>query len=128
VGLKSNCHRFCQLLPCAICNVRQHPRVGEVYAVKIADGYNRRPEISRYVFQMMKSLHVETRRAGSITGYKSQISNSSFIPSYESFTLAGNAALVCSWGKSWQICVKNARRGFSRSTMRNEFSTVECVG
>ena len=53
---------------------------------------------------------------------------SSFIPSYDSRTCGGSVALVASCARSWQICVKNARLALTRSTMRNEFSTVECVG
>ena len=40
----------------------------------------------------------------------------------------GNAASVFSCGRSWQMCVKNARRGFSSSTHCRLRSTVECVG
>ena len=39
------------------------------------------------------------------------------------------AALRCAaCGRSWQICVKNARRGASFSTDCRDRSTVECVG
>ena len=40
----------------------------------------------------------------------------------------GNVALVASCGRSWQMCVKNARFGFTVSTILSDFSTVECVG
>src|SRR5438874_13764921 len=57
-----------------------------------------------------------------------QISNSSFMPSYARRTFDGRWRFVSACARSWDICTKKARRGFSRSTILTDSSSEECVG
>src|SRR6202162_3770363 len=94
--------------------------VGAMHSVKVAHTDERGAKVGGYIVEFVEDLHAHATQP--------QISNCSLIPSKESRTSGGRAALVARCGKSWQIWVKNARCGFTRSTMRSEFSTVECVG
>src|SRR4051812_745553 len=92
-----------------------HFLVGAVYAVEVADAYDRGREICWNIGDRAENLHA-------------QISNSRRRPSCAKRTFAGSDALVSSWGRSCEMWVKKARLGFSSSTSFNEFSTLECVG
>src|SRR5579862_3860116 len=116
---KGHRNRFAAVRPSPPHNFAQHMGMRAVHTVEISHAEKRRPELRGNIFEFMEDLHSEIG---------SQISNSSFNPSYDNRTCGGNIAFVASCGRSWQICVKNARFAFTRSTMRNEFSTVECVG
>src|SRR5208283_2876073 len=116
-------------------------RMRPVYSVKVADTDQRRPEVSGNIVEFVEYVHGNSDQwlvvsdqqnrlsAGSLTtDHWPLISNSSFIPSYDSRTCRGKVAFVASCARSWQICVKKARFGFTRSTMASEPFTVECVG
>src|ERR1700722_13230315 len=114
--LKRNHHRSRLRRPRAPHDLINHVPVSPMYPVKISNTDKSRPEGAGHVVEMVEGQHLN------------QISNSSFIPSYASCTPAGNVAFVASCDRSWQICVKNVRLGFTSSTTLSERSTVECVG
>src|SRR5262249_61160834 len=88
--------------------------VAAMDAVKVADAGNGRSKIGGHFLQRAEDSHA--------------ISNSSFNPSCARRTCSGRVLLVSWWGRSWEICVKKARRGLSSSTRPRELATVECVG
>src|SRR5579872_1191342 len=130
--------------PGAAYHLCQDVLVSAVHAVEVAHAQHSAAEIGGKFLEMAVDLQAvlssrflvraPARRGGreaqtdGTPALRFQISNSSFRPSCARRTCGGREALVCSCGRSWQIWVKNARCGCRRSTMRTEFSTVECVG
>src|SRR6266849_5538073 len=127
--------------------------VSAVHTVEVTDAEDRGTEVAGNIVEFVKDVHESyepqrTQRAqrnlgknppifslNSLRTLRSlrfnlhcQISNSNFIPSNASCTPGGNAALVASCGRSWQMCVKNVRFGFTSSTIFSDCSTVEWVG
>src|SRR5579864_832261 len=103
VGFAGAAHHFLQNLPMTAMN-----------AVEIPHGHDAGTKIGGDFLQCPEDPHA--------------ISNSSLSPSWARRTCSGNDRLVSSWGRSWQMWVKNARRGCNSSTRRRELATVECVG
>src|SRR5262249_12581513 len=83
-----------------------------VDSVEVADRQRARPEIGRRVVQAAEDLHA------------TWTSN----PSYASRTWPGRRLSARSWPRSWQMCVRNVRRGFNSSAVFTALSTVVWVG
>src|SRR5438105_3484380 len=103
--------------PCRSCPLdylAQDVLVSKMHPIEIAHADDGWAEIKRDLVERAEGPHA--------------ISNSSFNPSWASRTCPGRLRLVSSWGRSWEMCVKNARCGFSSSTSLSELATVEWVG
>ena len=57
MGLERDRHGLDSLLPRPANDLLQHMAVSAMYAVKIADAHNRRPEVGRNFFEFVKDFH-----------------------------------------------------------------------
>src|SRR5262249_37077731 len=114
MGLKCDCNCFTAVCARAPYDLMQHLLVAAMNTVKVANADDSRSKTGWHFVQRAEDSHA--------------ISNSSFRPSCARRTCSGRLRLVSACGRSWEMCVKKARRGFSSSTRLSEFATVECVG
>src|SRR5258708_15854 len=96
--------RLSSPLLCPLNDLADHMQVGAVNPIKIPHRQNRWAKIGRDFFEFSKNLHASVSDFQlPISNYKSaigQISNSSFIPSYDNRACGGKDALVASCGRS----------------------------
>ena len=100
--LKSHRHRLGSLRAGARNDLVQHALMSTMHAVEVPDAQQRRAKIWWHVLYLVKNLHSHSRFsiANQQLEIDTQISNSSFIPSYDNFVLSGRVAFVASCGKS----------------------------